>query len=116
MGRRSVSHFARAAGAEIGERLFGEPVKPARFGVPLTPSFPQQSSPPEMAGTTSHRVEDPKDLTRADSTYKLYVDKSNFERRCAEDSSIFARGPEDGFEVPFGANWSAPVGSRPPRR
>jgi len=60
MGRRSVSHFARAAGAEIGERLFGEPVKPARFGVPLTPSFPQQSSPPEMGGPRAIALKIPK--------------------------------------------------------
>jgi hypothetical protein len=37
MDWRGVSQLARAAGAEIGEGLLGNPVKPARFDVPLDP-------------------------------------------------------------------------------
>ncbi len=37
MDWRGVSQLARAARAEIGKGLLGEPVKSARFGVPLGP-------------------------------------------------------------------------------
>ncbi len=37
MDWRDVSQLARAAGAEIGEGLLGEPVKSARLGVSIDP-------------------------------------------------------------------------------